>query len=122
MKSGNFLPRRVAPALAFAVAAAALSAALPAGARAGGVEVDPQAGRAIAERLCSRCHAVGPAGDSPLAAAPAFRTLGRHWPVDNLAEALAEGIVTGHKEMPQFELTPHQIDELLSWLRLIQKS
>lgn len=118
MKSRILLPRGIALALA----AAAVSAVLPAGARAGGAEVDPQAGRAIAERLCSRCHAVGATGDSPLSAAPAFRTLGRHWPVDNLAEALAEGIVTGHREMPQFELTPVQIDELLAWLRLIQKN
>jgi cytochrome c len=108
--------------LASALAVAAFAAALPAGARAGGVEIDPQAGRGIADRLCSRCHAVGLTGDSRLAAAPAFRTLGRDWPVDNLAEALAEGIVTGHKEMPQFELTPRQIDELLAWLRLIQRN
>ena len=99
------------------------AAVLPAGgASAGGVETDPQAGRRIADRLCSRCHAVGSTGESPLAEAPAFRRLGRDWPVDNLAEALAEGIVTGHKQMPQFELTPREIDDLLAWLRIIQRN
>lgn len=91
------------------------------GARAGGLDADPDAGRLIAERLCSRCHAVGPTGDSLLAAAPPFRTLGRSFPVDNLAEALAEGIVTGHREMPQFELKPVQIENFLAWLRVIQR-
>lgn len=90
------------------------------GARAGGLDADPVAGRLIAERLCSRCHAIGAAGDSPLAAAPPFRTLGRSFPVDNLAEALAEGIVTGHRQMPQFELTPVQVGDFLAWLRVIQ--
>ena len=90
------------------------------GVRAGGLDADPAAGRLIGERLCSRCHAVGPSGDSPLAAAPPFRILGRSFPVDNLAEALAEGIVTGHRQMPQFELTPAQVGDFLAWLRVIQ--
>jgi cytochrome c len=73
-------------------------------------------GLAIAEANCARCHAVGPAGVSPLAAAPPFRTFKEHYPIDDLAESLAEGIVTGHPEMPAFDFTPEQIDDLLAYL------
>ena len=72
-------------------------------------------GQAIAKRLCARCHDVGK-GESPLAAAPPFRTLPQKYPVENLAEALAEGIVTGHPDMPQFKFSPAEIDALLSFI------
>lgn len=105
----------------FLVLASVLVAGLSAGAaRAGGLDADPEAGRELAERLCSRCHATGPAGESPLAAAPPFRGFARNWPIDHLAESLAEGIVTGHRDMPQFELAPREIDDLLAWLRIVQ--
>ena len=40
-----------------------------------------------------------------------------------MAEALAEGIVTGHGpvNMPEFVLTPDQIDALLAYLVSIQE-
>jgi cytochrome c len=34
-----------------------------------------QRGRALAERMCSQCHALGKSGESPYAGAPAFRAL-----------------------------------------------
>ena len=41
--------------------------------------------------------------------APPFRALHERYPVENLSEALAEGIRTGHPEMPQFEAsTPNR--------------
>ena len=63
-----------------------------------------QRGRVFAQTNCAMCHAVGRIGDSPLAIAPPFRTLHTRYRVDDLAEALAEGIVTGHPSMPQFQL------------------
>jgi mono/diheme cytochrome c family protein len=36
-----------------------------------------QRGRALAERMCSQCHAIGKSGQSPHAGAPAFRALDR---------------------------------------------
>jgi cytochrome c len=77
---------------------------------------DVQKGRAIAERLCARCHDITPAGKSPLALAPPFRVLPNKYPVEQLAEALAEGIVTGHPDMPQFTFNPPEIDALLSFI------
>jgi hypothetical protein len=37
--------------------------------------------------------------------------------VDELQEALAEGIVVGHPDMPEFELAPKQIAAFLSYLK-----
>ncbi len=36
------------------------------------------------------------------------------------AEALAEGIVTGHPTMPEFRLEPDQIHDLLSFLKTLE--
>ena len=77
-------------------------------------------GQAYAEKNCGRCHALGREGDSPLEKAPPFRTLGDKWPVEYLAEALAEGIVTGHADMPEFVLNPQEIDDFLAYLKSLQ--
>ena len=70
-----------------------LAAAVPAAAQDGRI----QRGRSFVESRCSECHAAGPTGDSPLAKAPAFRTLRERYPIEDLAESLAEGIATGQK-------------------------
>lgn len=72
-------------------------------------------GKALAEAHCARCHAVGPSGDSPHKDAPPFRALVTKWPLQNLEEALAEGIVTGHPDMPAFEMEPPNIDALIEY-------
>ena len=58
---------------------------------------------------------------SPLPVAPPFRTLHERYPVADLAEALAEGIVTGHPSMPQFKLDPGQIDDVVSYLKTLEQ-
>lgn len=73
-------------------------------------------GEAMAQKLCARCHAIKRDGESPMGLAPPFRDLPKRYPVDHLAEALAEGIVTGHPAMPQFTFTPREIEALLSYL------
>jgi cytochrome c len=75
-----------------------------------------QRGQAIAERLCARCHSIAADGESPLRLAPPFRLLPQRYPVEHLAEALAEGIVTGHPAMPQFKFQPAEIDALLGFI------
>jgi cytochrome c len=99
-------------ALALALVCAAGSAALA-------NEVDR--GRAIVEEKCARCHATGPNGASPLAAAPPFRTLGTRYPLDDLEEALAEGIMTGHPAMPQFSFEPAEISAIIAYLQSLQQ-
>jgi cytochrome c len=73
-------------------------------------------GQAIAEKQCARCHAVGLTGASPMGLAPPFRDLSQRYPIETLAEALAEGIVTGHPAMPHFTFHPREIDALLTYI------
>ena len=53
-------------------------------------------GEVLVRENCSRCHAIGKEGDSPHKEAPPFRTLAKNYPIEGLAESLAEGIVSGH--------------------------
>ncbi len=76
-------------------------------------------GRQIVDAKCARCHAIGRTGTSPLALAPPFRVLSQKYPLRNLEEALAEGIVTGHSDMPVFRFTPAEIDAILTYLSSI---
>jgi cytochrome c len=78
-------------------------------------------GRVFAERNCARCHATGPIGESPLPNAPSFRSLHLRYPVDHLVEALAEGIRTAHRAMPEFELDQAQIDGLTAYLKPLEQ-
>ena len=80
-----------------------------------------QRGRAFAQANCARCHAVGPAGDSPLPKAPPFCMIHQRYPVENLVEALAEGIRTAHPAMPEFELDQRQIDDLIAYLKSLER-
>ena len=78
-------------------------------------------GKLIAETRCAKCHATGPTGESPHPDAKPFRTLSENYPVRDLEEALAEGIVVGHPDMPVFVLSPYEIDSLITYLESIQE-
>ena len=79
-----------------------------------------QRGKVFASTHCGRCHAIGRTGQSPFQPAPPFRTLHQRYPIETLREALAEGIATGHPAMPEFELSPDQIHDLLSFLKSLE--
>jgi|CXWL01.1.fsa_nt_gi mono/diheme cytochrome c family protein len=81
----------------------------------------PAEGQRLAEIHCARCHAIGAAGESRHPMAPPFRTLSRNYPVNALEEAFAEGILVGHRDMPEFLLEPSQIDDLVAYLNSIQE-
>ena len=70
---------------------------------------------------CSRCHAIGRTGASPHTAAPAFRTLSRRYPIEELAEALAEGLSVGHSDMPDFVFEPEDVGSIIDYLKSIQE-
>lgn len=70
---------------------------------------------------CSRCHAIGRAGASPHSAAPPFRTLSGKYPIERLAEALAEGLSVGHPDMPEFVFESDEIAAILAYLKSIQE-
>ena len=79
-----------------------------------------QRGKTFALTNCARCHSLDRVTPSPLKVAPPFRSLHKRYPVESLAEALAEGIVTGHPTMPEFRLEPDQIRDLLSYLKTLE--
>jgi mono/diheme cytochrome c family protein len=78
-------------------------------------------GKLITETRCARCHATGTEGDSPHPDAKPFRYLSENYPVRDLEEAFAEGIVVGHPDMPVFVLSPYEIDALITYLESIQE-
>ena len=80
---------------------------------------DANRGAELARAHCGRCHGLGRTGESPNPQAPPFRELARRYPLENLEEALAEGISVGHEgvEMPEFQFAPEQIDDLLAFIR-----
>ena len=73
-------------------------------------------GRILVERECAGCHAVSRTGQSPHRMAPPFRGLSKKYPVEHLAESLAEGIVVGHKDMPEFLFEPEDIEAILIYI------
>jgi cytochrome c len=81
---------------------------------------DEQRGKTFALNNCARCHAIDRVNQSPLKVAPPFRNLHKRYPIESLAESLAEGIQTGHPTMPEFQLDPDQIHDLLSYLKTLE--
>jgi mono/diheme cytochrome c family protein len=77
-------------------------------------------GEMLVKENCARCHAIGTEGDSPHEDAPPFRTLSSKYPVGDLAESLAEGIVSGHPDMPIFVFSAHDVEAIIQYLESIQ--
>ena len=73
-------------------------------------------GRLLVERNCGMCHAVGRAGESRDPQAPPFRRLHERFDVEELGEALAEGILTGHPAMPEFRFEPDEVVAIIAYL------
>ena len=80
-----------------------------------------QRGFVLVRADCARCHAIGKAGESPLRIAPPFRTLHERYPVDDLQEPLAEGIITGHPTMPEFRFDPGQVGDIIAYLKSLEQ-
>ena len=100
----------IASGLLLCVAASQAAAQTPSEAR----------GHEIVAQYCGGCHAIGVTGDSPNAKAPHFRELHLRYPVDNLAEALAEGILAGHPEMPEFRFASDDVKDIIAYLKSVQ--
>lgn len=80
-----------------------------------------QRGAVLLRADCARCHAVGRVGASPLKIAPPFRTLHERYPVEDLEEPLAEGIITGHPTMPEFRFDPGQVGDIIAYLKSLER-
>jgi mono/diheme cytochrome c family protein len=77
-------------------------------------------GRALAERMCSQCHAIGKRGRSPHVGAPAFRALDRRVDLDTFTDRLREGLMADHPDMPTFRFSREDARAFLLYLRSIQ--
>jgi mono/diheme cytochrome c family protein len=82
---------------------------------------DVELGFIFAREHCATCHAILKTGESPEKLAPPFRDLHLRYPVEYLAEALGEGIRTGHPMMPEFQLDPDQIESLIAYLKTLER-
>jgi len=69
---------------------------------------------------CAECHAIDKVSPSPLRPALPLRELHRRYPVDTLAESLAEGIRTGHPSMPEYQLDPGQVGDVIAYLKTLE--
>ncbi|WP_288348955.1 cytochrome c [uncultured Thalassospira sp.] len=83
---------------------------------------DVTRGQSIAEQTCLRCHTKFD-GDPAIADAPSLASFGLRWPLENLEEALAEGITVSHDNMtmPEFTLTPESIADLLVYMESLSQ-
>jgi len=79
-----------------------------------------QRGTNFALANCVSCHSIDKLTPSSLSLAPPFRTLHLRYPVESLAESLAEGIVTGHSNMPEFRLDPGQVGDFIDFLKTLE--
>ncbi len=82
-----------------------------------------EVGYEIAATRCSGCHEIGQRSSSPIPNAPTFKVLADRWPVDYLAEALAEGISVRHGadiKMPEFVFTPQEIEDFLVYMESLK--
>jgi cytochrome c len=65
---------------------------------------------------CARCHAIDADSQSPEEKAPPFREVVKKYDPSALEEALGEGIMTGHEQMPEFAFEPDQVAAIVAYL------
>ena len=73
-------------------------------------------GKALAQKNCAWCHAIGKTGDSPNPRAPAWRHLHKRHPILALRDPLTRGIARPHDEMPNFKLTDEEVDTIVAYI------
>lgn len=86
-----------------------------------GMDVRPaDLGRDLARDQCGGCHAIAPSDTSPNAEAPPFDEIVKLYPPETLEEALAEGIMVGHEDMPAFVFSADQVEQLVAYLKSLE--
>lgn len=79
-----------------------------------------QRGIVLARTYCANCHSIDKLSPSPLPIAPPLRDLHKLYPVERLEESLAEGLVTGHPSMPEFQFDPGQTNDFIAFLKSLE--
>ena len=77
-------------------------------------------GHEILRTHCARCHAIAADGLSPEPKAPPFRDVVKRYDPDALEEALAEGIITGHKDMPVIAFESDDVAAIIAYLQTLR--
>lgn len=83
-------------------------------------ETDSARGFDLLRANCARCHAIDAGSASPNDKAPPFRDVVKKYDPDALQEALAEGIITGHNNMPEFEFDPDDATAIIAYLETLK--
>ena len=79
------------------------------------------AGRMLARERCGACHAVDKeTAVSPHGKAPPFAEIVKQYPPEQLSEALSEGIMVGHEDMPEFQFSDEEVDRLIVYLKSLE--
>lgn len=73
-------------------------------------------GKALVEANCASCHGVRATDKSSHPDALPLRALSMRYALFALEEAFAEGISTGHPDMPEFIATPEQIAAIIAYI------
>lgn len=79
-------------------------------------------GRFLVQVHCGDCHGYRTEDQSRHAEAPVLRILSRSYPVSALEESLAEGIIVGHPDMPEYRFRPEDVEAIILYLESIQTS
>jgi mono/diheme cytochrome c family protein len=77
-------------------------------------------GEALVTRNCGRCHGISRTDASKHPQAPLFRKLSKRYPIESLEEALGEGIISGHPDMPEFQFDAEDVGAIIAYLKSIQ--
>ena len=77
-------------------------------------------GRRLVIENCASCHSVTLTDESRHPDAPPFRLISKRLPIEALEEAFAEGIESGHPDMPVFETDIIQLQDIISYIASIQ--
>ncbi len=106
----------------WSIIALLLSSAVVAASASAMAEGDAAGGKALLEANCARCHAIGAEGASQHEKAPPFREVVTRYPIEDLEETLAEGIMSGHPDMPEISFKPDEITAILAYLGQLKAS
>jgi cytochrome c len=82
---------------------------------------DEEAGKALVRKHCASCHAIARFDRSKHPSAPAFRQILKRYPASVLTEALAEGLSTGHPDMPEFTFGPRDTGAIVRYFESISE-
>lgn len=78
-------------------------------------------GQGLVAKDCGRCHGIGRTDASRHPQAPLFRNLSKRYPIESLEEALGEGIISGHPDMPEFAFDSDDVGAIIAYLKSIQE-